>query len=416
MLPDGLIVAVFSATAPACGGWAVKTENTGGTAGSTSAGGNPSTGGAPATGGAPSTGGGPDAGGEGGSADPADFPRGFHAVGDHIEDADGNRIVIRGVNRSGTEYQCSKGAGIFDGPSDEASIVAMKSWNINAVRIPLNESCWLALPQVLPRYSGDAYRSQIGAYVERLHAHAIIPIIDLHWAAPGSEETNGLRPMPNRDHSAEFWSSVARYFLDDDGVILEPYNEPFPDLNRDTDAAWQCWRDGCDVAQYGTTEVYAAEGMQALVDAIRGAGSEHLLLLGGVQYSNALAQWLAYMPDDPLGNLGAAWHVYNNNACRSLDCWTGVPAELAKSVPVVATEIGQNDCLGESFLTPLMQFLDENASGYLAWSWNAFGSCEPAIPRMSDGAPWDLITDYETAEPNSDYARTFRDHLAEVAP
>jgi hypothetical protein len=29
-------------------------------------------------------------------------------------------------------------------------------------------------------------------------------------------------------------------------------------------------------------------------------GSTHVILLGGVQYSNALTQWLAHKPNDPL--------------------------------------------------------------------------------------------------------------------
>jgi len=396
----------------ACSGWSVTNEVAGGTSGTGTGGESGMSG----TGGTSGTSGTSGTVGAGGAIEPPDYPRGLHAAGNRVEDADGNRIMIRGVNRSGTEYQCSKGAGIFDGPSDEASIVAMKSWNVNAVRVPLNESCWLGFPHLLARYAGENYKVAIRNYVDLLHRNGLIPILDLHWAAPADEETAGLKPMPNADHSAEFWADVARTFLDDNGVILEPYNEPFPDLNRDSDAAWQCWRDGCEVSQYNTTETYAGVGMQALVDAIRVTGSRHLVLLGGVQYSNALTQWLDYMPDDPANNLGAAWHVYNNNACRDVECWNGIPAEVAAQVPVVATEIGQNDCAGESFLSPLMQFLDGNAVGYLAWSWNALSACVPAVPRVQQGTPWFLITDYENAEPNSDYARTFRDHVMGVAP
>ena len=110
--------------------------------------------------------------------------------------------------------------------------------------------------------------------------------------------------------------------------------------------------------------------MQSIVDAIRGAGSTHVILLGGLQYSNALTQWLAYQPTDPLGQLGAAWHLYNFNACVSAECWDVAPAAVAAAVPLVATEIGQNDCVG-GFVTPLMQWLDGHGAGYLAWSWNA---------------------------------------------
>ena len=54
-------------------------------------------------------------------------------------------MLLHGVNRSGTEYQCIKSGTIFDGPSAEASVRAMTTWPINTVRIPLNESCWLGI-------------------------------------------------------------------------------------------------------------------------------------------------------------------------------------------------------------------------------------------------------------------------------
>ena len=56
-------------------------------------------------------------------------------------------IQLHGVDRSGTEYACIQGWGIFDGPSDTASVLAIASWNENAVRVPLNEDCWLVLQQ-----------------------------------------------------------------------------------------------------------------------------------------------------------------------------------------------------------------------------------------------------------------------------
>ena len=58
-------------------------------------------------------------------------------------DADGDTVVLHGMDRSGTEYECVEGRGIFDGPSDQASITAMRSRGpVNAVRVPLNEACW----------------------------------------------------------------------------------------------------------------------------------------------------------------------------------------------------------------------------------------------------------------------------------
>src|SRR5260221_6752855 len=240
---------------------------------------------------------------------PTGYPAGLHVVGNRLQDSAGNQVTLRGVNRSGSEYKCVQSGGFFDGPCNEASALALASWKINAVRVPLNESCWLGINGAPPEYSGERYKAAIGAYVKVLHKHNLIPILELHWAAPGAMLAGSQLPMPNADHSPALWNDVASTFLGDKGVVFEPFNEPFPDANKDSDAAWQCWRDGCMTSSRAAT--YQAAGMQELVRAIRDAGADHLILLGGVQFSNGLSQWAAYQPTDPRGNLAASWHIYN---------------------------------------------------------------------------------------------------------
>src|SRR5215472_14799538 len=78
-----------------------------------------------------------------------------HVQDNHLVDANGNVLRLRGVNRSGSEYMCVGGSAVFDGPVDAAAI---KAWHVNAVRLPLNEDCWLgiSLPASNP-YIGSAY-------------------------------------------------------------------------------------------------------------------------------------------------------------------------------------------------------------------------------------------------------------------
>lgn len=345
----------------------------------------------------------------------AAYPMGLHVAGNQIVDGGGNVIVLHGANRSGTEYMCvHSGGNIFDGPNDEASVAAIASWHFNAVRVPLNESCWLAINGAPPDSSGAVYTAAIGAYVTLLHKYGLIPILELHWVGPGTDLAVRQQPMPDADHAIDFWTSVAGAFAADSGVIFELYNEPFPDGNKDTVAGWSCWRDGCtaneSVGTNGTPATYQAVGMQALVTAIRtNTSATNVIVLGGLEYSNALTQWLAYAPVDPAGNLGAAWHIYSNNACKSDTCWDMAPEAVAAAYPVVATEIGESDC-GGTFITQVMTWLDSQNIGYLAWSWNAFGACVPAT-MSSGGNPWSLTSNYSTGVPNSDYANTFYQHI-----
>ena len=82
--------------------------------------------------------------------------------GNHLVNQNGDTVRLTGVNRSGAEYACAEGWGIWDGPTDtDAAIQAMIAWHVNAVRIPLNEDCWLGINGIKPAYSGHNYQSQI---------------------------------------------------------------------------------------------------------------------------------------------------------------------------------------------------------------------------------------------------------------
>ncbi len=330
---------------------------------------------------------------------------GLHVVGTEIHDANQKVVRLLGVNRSGSEYACAQGFGIFDGPVDDASIAAIKTWTANAVRIPLNEDCWLGINGVSVQYSGIAYKTAILDFVGRLLAHGIYPILELHWSAPGTELANKQLAMPDADHSPAFWSDVAKTFASNGNVIFELFNEPFPDGNQDTAAAWTCWEKG------GTCPgiTYQAAGMQDLVNAVRRAGAHNLILLGGVEYSNALSGWIAHKPKDPDNNLAAAWHVYNFNGCNDVHCWDKYAGVVAQSVPLVTTEIGEDDCSG-NFIATLMDWLDKKKQSYLGWVWDAWG---PGPGRTTQSSGCVLIKDY-AGTPAGAYGSTFKTHMTAV--
>ena len=81
-----------------------------------------------------------------------------------------------------------------------------------------------------------------------------------------------------------------------------------------------------------------------MVNAVRSTGATNVLMLGGVEWSNDLRQWLSHEPADPDHDLAASWHSYNFNACCSQSCWTSPGAPVTAQVPVIAGEIGENDC------------------------------------------------------------------------
>ena len=154
-------------------------------------------------------------------------------VGSH-----GAEVRLLGVNRSGTQYACVEGDGIFDGPTDDSALSRIAAWGANAVRVPLNESCWLGIDGVDPAYSGETYRTAIRDYVDRLNAAGLRVILDLHWTAPGESLAVEQQPMADRDHAPDFWRSVAQEFKHNRSVVFDVFNEPYPDSNAGSDAAW----------------------------------------------------------------------------------------------------------------------------------------------------------------------------------
>ena len=301
-----------------------------------------------------------------------------HVQGNRLVDSGGRPLRLRGVNRSGAEYACAQGWGIFDGPSDSASVSAIATWRANVVRLPLNETCWLGINGVTASYAGANYQQAIADYVARLNGAGLVVILDLHWTAADTAKALGQAAMPNRDHTPEFWRQVATAYGHNNAVIFDLFNEPFPDSNADTPEAWRCWRDGGSCR--GMT--FQAAGMQELVNAVRGTGATNVIMLGGVQYAATLSQWLANQPTDPLNNLAASWHVYNFSWCHVKSCWDGQAAPVAQRVPLVLGELGQND-RGRTFVDSLMDWMDARSGSYLAWTWDVWKSV------------WDLIQSYD---------------------
>jgi uncharacterized protein YbdZ (MbtH family) len=309
------------------------------------------------------------------AASPSQPALAVHVQGNQLVDGSGATIRLLGVNRSGAEYACIQGWGFWDGPVDDASIAAMASWHINAVRIPLNEDCWLAINGAPAAYSGSAYRSQIHGYVTRLHAHGLYAILDLHWNAPGTAQATGQQRMPDADHAPAFWRSVARSFKGDPGVVFDLYNEPH-------DVSWSCWRSGCTVP-----EGWKAAGMQKLVNAVRKVGATQPVMLGGLGWAGDLSGWLANRPSDPLGQEVASFHTYNFGGCVTPSCWNATAGQVAAQDPVVTGEVGENDC-AHGYLDQYLPWADAHGVSYLGWTWDTWDcSSGPALISDYSGTP-----------------------------
>jgi endoglucanase len=312
--------------------------------------------------------------------------------GNHLVDAAGAIVTLHGVDVSSSEWECLYGHA-FESPESEASIAAIAAWHVNAVRIPLNEDCWLGINGA-PRHVVRYHRA-LRSYIARLHAHGLYAILDLHWDAPGKVLSHwgrgyaGSYEMADESHTPAFWQSVATYFKTDHAVLFDLFNEPFG-------ISWHCWLDGC-IAPRG----FQTAGMQQLVDVVRATGATQPIMVGGLEHAVVAGNaWLANRPTDPAEQLVASVHVYDQRNTARFNSNIGVVAE---HFPVVAGEIGETDCADRT-LEAFLPWADAHGVSYLAWAWFT-GRCAsyPALISSYSGTP-------------TQYGAGYRDHLLASFP
>jgi endoglucanase len=383
-------------------------------AGSTSSGGTSSVAGSSSGAGATSAGGGSSFAGTG-----------LHVVGSHFED-NGKTVRLIGWNRPGGEYSCiGDKPTVFDGPTDLASIQAMQGWKgFNAVRLPLNETCWLGINGVNGAASGSSYITGVQNYVSLFRSNGIYVIVEMHWNAPGTFVASSQLPMADADHGVDFWKAVAAKFKGDPGVVFDLYNEPH--LNSTPKGGfvaggsgadpWSCWLNGgCTITPQTweqQTGGYVVAGMQPMLDAVRGTGATNVVLAGGLNWAGDLSGWAAHAPHDTASNLAASAHVYYKpENCMGAACYSTLQDfSMDTQIPIVTGEVGEFDC-AHTFLDSFMAWADMSGVSYLAWSW----SLEPCgSPGPSYSAGPSLITDWN-GTPTA-YGQGFKDHLATLVP
>jgi len=356
----------------------------------------------------------------------ASAPLAIHVSGNHLVDGAGDTITLHGADLSGTEFACDQSGGptnrgwsIYGGqPLGQLSTYqAMAAWNINVVRVPLNEDCWLSINGVNPSYGGANYQAAIATEVSLIHQAGMIAILDLHWSAPGNWAAIAQQPMADADHSVAFWSSVASAYKNDPAVIFDLFNEPFLYGSYFTNSSqdpWQCWLNGCSMNQFvsadqigpsgqstGYTQSYTWQtaGMQQLINAIRATGAVQPVLVNGVDWANDDSEWLANAPTDLAGQIIAGAHDYPGETCDTTSCWDQQQAPISATYPFLVGETGDTTTAPVSFLPTFLPYADSHGWSYLAWTWN----------------PWTytsdvLITDW-SGTPNAGEGAYYKQHL-----
>jgi len=299
-----------------------------------------------------------------------------------LVNAAGHPLRLLGVDISGTEDACIQNKGIAYSALNDAKAAALPTWHINAVRVPLNEDCWLGINGAPAAYSGVNYQTAITNWVNLLNSHGLLVILDLHWSAPGTTQATTQWQMADVDHSPTFWTQVATTFKTNPAVMFDLFNEPKLGGTNPTAANWNCWLSGCTTTY--TSVTYDIAGMQSLVTAVRNSGATQPILVGSLDWAGdpcgtrdtdntgGACRIVDNLPTDPLNKLAVSFHTYDWTACRNTTCWnTTKTAISAANLPLVATELGEADCQA-TYMNNFMNWADQNNASYLAWSWEVY--------------------------------------------
>jgi hypothetical protein len=311
---------------------------------------------------------------------------GIKIVGDTFTDLSGNVLQLQGMDISGLEVTSPSMWNAFYNTTQAQWTSIKNAWNINIIRIPLNEGAW---NQNISS-SGIPYQTIVQTLVTRATATGLYVILDLHTGCPNVLINGGYANLqsgfPDMDNSPAFWTSVATIFKVIPAVMFELFNEPFAtDSGTWTSQQLQILKDNSAQA---TSDLWTLEGSgpsinqnltfvpagyQQLLNAARNAGATNVCLVGCPVFSNQFTNSLAVRPTDPLNQLGAVVHYPGSTA--------GFSAVLAKPSPIMITEFYTLAGIGG------YSYAQSNKIGYSMWGANNYGSASN-LSFLSTQAPW----------------------------
>eukprot|EP00316_Scyphosphaera_apsteinii_P020775 CAMPEP_0119304546 /NCGR_PEP_ID=MMETSP1333-20130426/5742_1 /TAXON_ID=418940 /ORGANISM="Scyphosphaera apsteinii, Strain RCC1455" /LENGTH=355 /DNA_ID=CAMNT_0007307451 /DNA_START=80 /DNA_END=1144 /DNA_ORIENTATION=+ len=313
-----------------------------------------------------------------------------------VDAAKGDRVLLKGMSYMGGEYQCVQNHGIFAGPANDRMIDVMVQWGINAIRLPLNEDCWLGLHGVSPKYSGVVYRNAIITFVERLLSRGVVVVLDLHWTSSTGSQAAGQDFFlgPN---SIAFWEDVARtpQLRSRAGVVFELFNEPYcfaptteddgalsfePSMSlSDNVLPYHVANSKCERQHHLSVSCFLEgdgcrfSGYNQVVRAIRHeANATNLLLFAGRNWNYDLPYLMANFPTDPLQNCAVSWHPYEFK-CPDFDC-VHIASAVTAQYPIFVTEWAPEmvPSAPDLYTAKVLQWADTQPSSValFPWVWN----------------------------------------------
>jgi aryl-phospho-beta-D-glucosidase BglC (GH1 family) len=295
-------------------------------------------------------------------------------VNAQVRNSRNQAVHLRGVNTASLEWTSDGEGHILD-----TVRTAIQDWHVNIVRLPLAQDRWFGkAPE--QKDDGKAYRALVKQVVDLCAAQGCYIILDLHWSDAGEwGKQIGQHAMPDQN-SVTFWKDCARTYRNHPAVLFDLYNEPH-------DVTWDIWLKGGTVTendrQRGYTKTYAAVGMQALLDTVRGTGAKNVIVAGGLDWAYDLSGILeGRQLSDPGGNgVIYANHNYPFKG-DTFAQWLAKMEKATKTLPVIVSEFGggfrrRSDQPQDQWIRQVMQALHDHD-----WDWTAWDMHPAAGPTL----------------------------------
>lgn len=309
-------------------------------------------------------------------------PQGMpHVQGAQILDGQGNPLRLRGAmmpSSFAVKNQWQSG----DDPTqtlNTMSFQAMRSWNMNALRI--NFSYWIY--QLDP----PTFMGRLDQVIQQANQAGLYVIMDFHDdARSGSPYADGMMHA----ESLTFWTLIATHFKDNPMVMFDPINEP-----KYTD--WTMWLhgDGSNI-----------KGFQDVIDAIRAAGAQQIIVVEPGQAGGTGTGWASVgvnLPKDP--NIVYSLHSYGDVVSGDPTTWDAKWGPILGHCPIYYGEWAvlphpywPSHCTGltsdnaDAITKAFLDYLESRQAHWTAWDFEPVDLIQDdtsfAPTNFQAGAPW----------------------------
>jgi hypothetical protein len=278
---------------------------------------------------------------------PPSAPPALYVVGNRLETPDHKKVWLQGLCVDSLQW--SPG-----GEKIQQSIpVAIDGWKANVIRLPVRDDFWFGRGPFQGKDGGLKYRKIVDGAIELAEARGAYVVLDLHrFGAPMSSHV-------------DFWRDAALRYKNHAAVLFELFNEPH-------DISWDLWRHGGNLpsAKYpGEPGGETTTGMQALVDAVRGAGARNIVIAGGLGWSYDVSGVLnGYALEERPGGHGI---VYSSHIYPWKRDWQKKVLAVAEKHPLFLGEVGCPPDWKSFQFIPVNERTEDLGSG--AWPRDVLG-------------------------------------------